>query len=431
MSGMTMERKIIIPKPLKKASSTSFSVFLLTFGLYLHSRTSMLTINETLSNMTTTAILMKGGQFVPILQKLAVSREDFHRVSLRLLEAVHPGDVLFLSILGWAAVPLFALFFRWIGNHKLTFHESYLYQFADHISQAAKIALLVYIANCCIVILNSLGFIFSHVTELSQGITKILYIAWGAQRLSVFKRYILGRAVSRKPDKLGRAFLVDRLADGIIYVVTGLFLLDILDVQMGVGVSSIFAFGSAGTLVVGLASRDVAAMFVSGLTLSTSDRIQEGDNIRFGDGTSGRIESIGWMQTTIRGYDELIEVVPNSELGMQRVKNISRVTKCQVKQTLRIRYEDVDKIPQLEEDILAEIKEACPEAITDGSRPFRALWADYKDDHLALMVDTHYEIPPIGQKYWENRQRVMQAIQRAVKKNDVQFVTSVKLKCIS
>jgi len=38
------------------------------------------------------------------------------------------------------------------------------------------------------------------------------------------------------------------------------------------------------------------------------------------------------------------------------------------------------------------------------------------------MVDTHHNIAPIGDAYWKNRQAVLLAITRAVKKNNVELV---------
>lgn len=364
---------------------------------------------------------------MPALSKFAVGRDKLTEIGENLLDVVHPGDFVFLSLLGWASVPFCRFLFRRLDrNHKskYPYNESYLYQFASHISQAARIALVVYAVDCVAVVLNTLGFTFVHVGHVSQAFAKIIYIAWASHRLSVFKRYLLGQAVHRTPDRLGRVSMIDRLADGMIYICTGFFLLEILNVDMGVGFTSVFAFGSAGTIVMSLATKDIAAMFVSGLTLTTSNRIAEGDLVRFGDGTSGKVTNIGWMQTTITKYDDMIEVVPNSQLGNQRVKNISRVKMCQIKQFLRFRYEDAEKFPQLLLSILEEIKESCPAAITDGSRPFRACWTGYREDYLEVMVDTHYNLKPIGTKYWNNREKVMEAIYRAAKKSNVQFVTT-------
>jgi small-conductance mechanosensitive channel len=332
---------------------------------------------------TKRSLFMAGGQIVPTLSKFAAGKDKLSEIGENLTDAVHPGDFVFLALLGWASVPLCGLLLATFDRRrKYSYNETYIYQLANHVSQAARIALVVYAVDLVVVVLNTLGFTYFHVGQVSQAFAKIIYVAWASQRLSVFKRHILSEAVSHKPDQLGRVSMIDRLVDGLIYICTGLFLLDILNVELGVGLTSVFAFGSAGTIVVGLATKDIAAMFVSGLTLTTSNRISEGDDVRFGDGTSGKVDKIGWMQTTIRNYDEMIEVVPNSILGNQRVKNVSRVKMCQVKQFLRFRFEDARKFDQLLPSILEEIKESCPKAITDGSRPFRAFWTGYREDYL-------------------------------------------------
>lgn len=366
-----------------------------------------------------TRLMLAGGQILPVLRKLAPSNHDVRAIWTLLRATVHPVDLLVLTMLGWGTVPLFGVIYYYCFRRRPRnrFHlkrmglstassfskeeqqqqqqgvaeedccnddedddgvllssiftsddflSSYMFHVADHVSQASRLAILVYLVDCLAVLLSGLGFsspaLHHPNTNLSTCFAKILYIAWAAQRMSVFKRYLLGRVIHKqqrlrmqqqqqqqqngmgtngsthtmihgtsngstnglkKPGvgalrrssttgdlkTLGQAAIIDRLVDGLIWVVTGLFLLDILNVEMGVGVSSIFAFGSAGTLVMGLASKDVASMFVSGLTLTTTDHVREGDHVKFGDGTSGQILRIGWMHTTIRGYDELVEVV--------------------------------------------------------------------------------------------------------------------------
>jgi len=68
-----------------------------------------------------------------------------------------------------------------------------------------------------------------------------------------------------------------------------------------------------------------------------------------------------------------------------------------VKETLRISYDDAEMIPKCLKDILAEIKSSCPDAITDGERPFRAVWTGYAEDHLPVTVTVHFDMPPVGQ----------------------------------
>ena len=53
---------------------------------------------------------------------------------------------------------------------------------------------------------------------------------------------------------------------------------------------------------------------MSGLTLHLSEKMYEGDSVRFSDGTSGNIEKMGWFETMIRNSDELVVGIPNTEV---------------------------------------------------------------------------------------------------------------------
>ena len=144
-----------------------------------------------------------------------------------------------------------------------------------------------------------------------------------------------------------------------------------------------------------------------------------GDSVRFGDGTSGKVTRLGWMETTLRGGDNIITRVPNSMLASQKVSNLSRLKQSQVKQTLRFHYEDANVIPQVLDSIKQEIVKSCPRLIKNNSRPFRVFLTNFNEDHLEVMVDTHHNIAPLGDAYWINRQEVLLAILRAIKQNNI------------
>lgn len=59
-------------------------------------------------------------------------------------------------------------------------------------------------------------------------------------------------------------------------------------------------------------------------------------------------------------------------------------------------------------------------------RPFRAHWRNYEDDHLEIVVDAHFTIPPTGNEYWDNRQSMLEAISHAAKKSGVHLERAVK-----
>ena len=123
----------------------------------------------------------------------------------------------------------------------------------------------------------------------------------------------------------------------------------------------------------------------------------------------------------IQNSDDVVVGVTNSQLTGQRVYNLSRTPQSQVKQTLRIRYEDASKIPLLLETIKEEIRTDCAKLIPGR---LRAHWSNFEDDHLQVVVDAHFSIKPTGGEYHDNRQKVLQAIYRAVKKTGVSFEKS-------
>jgi hypothetical protein len=122
--------------------------------------------------------------------------------------------------------------------------------------------------------------------------------------------------------------------------------------------------------------------------------------------------------------DEVLVSIPNTDLLKERVSNLSRVRHSQVKQILRIRYDDVDKIPILIDQIKYEIKKVCPSIIADGSRPFRVHWTAINNDHCEITVDTRHHIKPIGDAYLDNKQNVLTAIYTALKRHNCKLVES-------
>lgn len=197
--------------------------------------------------------------------------------------------------------------------------------------------------------------------------------------------------------------------------------IDILKIKVGKGLSSIFALGGAGTFVITLASQDLAKRVLNGLSLAGSDAFYVGDSIMLGDGTSGIVRKMGWLSTEIQGFDELVTTIPNTQLSDVRISNKSRMKFSRVKQNLHFRYLDLDKIPGLVDEIKGEIAKSCPKVVTDGSHTFRVRFVDYAADHVVVLVDCRLRNPPSGEKYYEARQGVLEAIARAVKRKGVQF----------
>jgi small-conductance mechanosensitive channel len=196
---------------------------------------------------------------------------------------------------------------------------------------------------------------------------------------------------------------------------------DVLGIDINMRLQSVFAAGGVGALIFSLASKDLAEQIVGGFAISAWDAFDVGDDIRLGDGTEGTVKRIGLVETEIQGYDNIVIKIPNSQLFNQRVSNLSRIERSRVLQKLRFKYSDLSKLDAVLQDITDEIKKSCPKAITDGSKPLSALLAQYEPDHVEVVVNSHFNIPPGSAEYFTNRQEVLLAIARAVQKNGIEF----------
>ena len=399
------------------------------------------------------------GKIMPTLSKFAVGPKKLREIRNDLFALANPADVALILLLGWATVPAIERPYRWIfgggaddedapvsipsgedsasasayvrsarsNKRRVDFSQTHFFLIADHVSQMARMSALVYLADCLGVVFTSLGLIKANIKmNASKVFAQVLYSVWAARRLQVFKRYLFTRATEKDAfmsSPLGRMALIDKIFDGIIMAALALFVLEILQVEGGITLKSVFVFGSAGTLVFTLVSKDLASQIVNGLALMSSDKLYEGEKVRFGDGTMGKVQKLGWMITELQLPNELIVSIPNSQLAHQKLINISRMYRCHVKETLRFRYEDADRMEELLQDIKSEIRNSCPKLIVDGSRPFRAHWCGFRDDHLEVVVDAHFNVKPTGDVYYNNRQNVLKAIYRAAKRNNVEFIT--------
>lgn len=470
----------------------SLGLLLLQYVTCVHSKRDSAAAVETIVDNTAvveakqhnTALM---GKIFPELFKRHKIEQGIAQVFKDVTDLIHEGEVAVFALVGWGLVPLTESLYdvylakksvksedgddmgaeadyetttqsksssSTIGDVKdkntiHPFRRTRLFYIVDHISQASKIALGVIAVDVLALLSRKMGYNpWGIMEKISQIFSKIVYTGWFTYRIKLFKRHLLDK---RFYGDLGKMHVFDQLGDGILYATFVVSMLNYLHVQTGLALTSLFSVGATGTLVFGLASKDIASQLLSGLTLHLSEKLFEGDDVRFHDGTSGRIVSMGWFETMVRNSDEIVVGVPNTEvrrckvchyllssyglwlnhfpflscfqLSGQRVYNLSRTPKSQVLQTLRVSYDDADKISTFLEAIKTEVKK-LPKIITDGSRPFRAHWRNYEDDYLEVVVDFHFDIKPTGNEYHDNRQQVLEAIFQAATKTGIKFQTS-------
>mmetsp|Transcript_22405 Transcript_22405/g.33161 ORF Transcript_22405/g.33161 Transcript_22405/m.33161 type:complete len:446 (-) Transcript_22405:96-1433(-) len=380
------------------------------------------------------------GNIFPILSKLYISPEKARQIATAINKVQEPGDWIFIFLLGWATMPIIQYPYEKLlaigtspitkdGKLKKPFKETFIYHIADHVSQAGKIAALVYGLDCIAIALETMG--FKGVTQYSPHIAKAIYTIWMFLRFNALKQFFVFKAfgVSTLKDRedqgkrgsYARAKIVNKFFDIVCIVGCFFVMVDVLKVKSGVTLRSLFAVGGAGTVVLSLAVKDIASEVVSGLALQASDKVYEGEKVMFGNGLKGTVDQIGLFETLIRDSSEMVTAVPNKELSNQRLTNISRNKFSQVKQVVHFEYEDLDKLPALLQEIKKEISRSCPAVVIDGSKPFRAYFHEYADSFLKIIVDVRMNVTPDSDTYYFNREQVLLAIGRAVKQMKMKF----------
>jgi MscS family membrane protein len=127
---------------------------------------------------------------------------------------------------------------------------------------------------------------------------------------------------------------------------------------VGISISAVLAFGGIGGLAISFAAKDLLANFFGGLIIYLDRPFAVGDWIRSPDrNIEGTVEYIGWRQTRIRTFDKRPLYVPNSVFNSITVENPSRMTNRRIYETIGIRYDDIDKMPAIVDDVKAMLSE--------------------------------------------------------------------------
>lgn len=157
--------------------------------------------------------------------------------------------------------------------------------------------------------------------DMYLGVIYILLFAW--LFMALFKAY--GAALIATLASKSNGFrkevinLILKIAYFFIFVITILWVLK----QLGFNISTIIASLGIGGLAVALAVKDVLANFFASVILLLDNSFSQGDWIVCGE-VEGTVVEMGLRRTTVRGFDNALLFVPNSELAGKSIRNWNR-----------------------------------------------------------------------------------------------------------
>jgi MscS family membrane protein len=126
---------------------------------------------------------------------------------------------------------------------------------------------------------------------------------------------------------------------------------------LGFSISGVLAFGGMGGIAVGFAAKDLLANFFGGLMIHLDRPFNVGETIRSPDKQiEGKVEHIGWRQTRIRAINMALIYVPNALFTSIVVENPSRMSHRRIRETIGLRYDDLDKMSAIVAEVDTMLK---------------------------------------------------------------------------
>lgn len=187
---------------------------------------------------------------------------------------------------------------------------------------------------------------------------------------------------------------------------------------LGFQITGLLALGGVGGIAVGFAAKDILANFFGGLTIYLDRPFSVGDWIRSPDKSiEGTVEYISWRHTRVRAFNKNPIYVPNAVFTNIVVENPSRMSHRRIKETIGLRYEDMDRVAPIVADIRAMLV-AHPDI--DATQTLIVNLNQFGASSLDLMVYA-FTKTVVWVDYQEVKQDVLLQIGRIVAQHDARI----------
>ena len=182
--------------------------------------------------------------------------------------------------------------------------------------------------------------------EYVRLIAIILLLTWCIMRFirKGEQHFINSSGNKKKPLNYTTVLAIGRLLRTFVVITTVLSIMGSLRID----ITGIVAFGSAGTIVAGIAAKELLANFFGGFMIFMDRPFSVGDWIRSPDKSiEGIVEHIGWRVTLIRTFNKRPLYVPNAVFLSISIENPSRMSNRQIKDIVGLRYCDAGNLLEI------------------------------------------------------------------------------------
>jgi small conductance mechanosensitive channel len=247
------------------------------------------------------------------------------------------------------------------------------------------------------------------VTQITAFVTQWGLKVVGAIAVLVIGRIVSGmirRAVRRGLERAEIDATLRPFLSGLAYYATlAVVVIAVLNL-FGIETTSLIAILGAAGLAVGLALQGTLSNFASGVMLLIFRPFKVGDYVEVG-GTAGSVEQVGVFNSTLKSPDNVLIVVPNSQVYGQTIKNYNGYETRRVDLVMGVSYDDDIGVAV---KTLHAILEADPRVLKDPA-PVVAV-NELADSSVNLVVRPWCQ----GSDYWALKWDLTRAMKEGLEK---------------
>ncbi len=199
-------------------------------------------------------------------------------------------------------------------------------------------------------------------------------VTWAIAR---FAAAVVIGSVTR--NGLTGASLLAAIARVVVFIIGLLVVLQ----QLGIKIGPIIGALGVGGLAVGLALQDTLANIFAGIRILLAHRIRAGDPIRLESGQEGKVEDIGWAQTTVRQVNGNLVLVPNNKLATSVTILLSPANDVTSSFTV-VHGSDLSKVEQIAKNAGRETLKSVAEG--DGTFDPPVRFSEFRDSGIKVSV---------------------------------------------
>ena len=193
------------------------------------------------------------------------------------------------------------------------------------------------------------------------------------------------------------------VASYAVYIIGGVFILDIF----GVNTASLIALVGAAGLAIGLALKDTLSNIAAGIMLLILRPFKAGDFIEFGS-TQGTVKEINLFTCIFETVDGLYIASPNSVLWGNNIKNFTRNGKRRMDIVVGISYSDSIDVGL---SVLRQVAEGESRLLVDPAP--QTMVVSMMDSSVNIQLRAWAKTDDYWPTYWDLNKRVKESIEAA------------------